>query len=148
MGTRSRHTAQDGISLIEVMLAAVFGLAVLGGVLSLIVSNARLQRADEELVLAMQACRDKLEQLRSIDFKDLAAENNTGFAVGSDSLTRTLKARPDDMDGLPGHVDITVEDSLGSEILYKAVVRVDWDGVSTPGSFSMTGFLADRRRRK
>lgn len=140
------HTASkaQGWTMIELMMGVLLALLTIGAVVTLTVTNARQQRTDAELALALNACRTKIEDLRSMSFQALAAEHGKGFAVSEP--TGSLQARPGDADGLPGRVDVQVAQSTATETLYRVTTTVDWTGINKEGNFSMTCYIGDRRR--
>ncbi|MFQ5503624.1 MAG: hypothetical protein ACE5F1_02375, partial [Planctomycetota bacterium] len=72
---------EAGISLVELMIGTVIVITMLGGILSLCLQHARQRRIDAELHLAFVACRNNLEELRSVPFSDLPSLDGRGFDV-------------------------------------------------------------------
>lgn len=60
-----RRDASRGFTLIEVMIAAAILAIAVVGLLSVLTSAQRLQQQNKETTLAMNAIRDKLEELRN-----------------------------------------------------------------------------------
>ena len=61
----TRRDASRGFTLIEVMIAAAILSIAVVGLLSVLTSAQRLQQQNKETTLAMNAIRDKLEELRN-----------------------------------------------------------------------------------
>jgi hypothetical protein len=137
---------QRGTTFIELMMGVVLALTILGGAVTMVASNSKLRRTDEEQLAAFRACRDKIEELRSLDFAQLLAQHDADFVV--DGPGKKLAAVPGDADGRPGEVSVVEHEKVGSEIIYRVTVTVTWTGLSPRRSYSMSCLMADRRRRK
>lgn len=138
--------AETGESLIELMLllaaTAVFVSSLLSGVVAL--GSERHLR--EERLLAFDACRNVLEDLRRTPVEQLPAANGRGFAVmGLGGSGVGLHAVPGDADGLPGRISVQPERTYGTEVLYRITVAVDWSGASPNGHIHFTTLMGKRR---
>ena len=132
--SRRHGRGQRGSTLVELMIGAI--LAGQGG--------ARPRGGQLELDLALNAARKKIEDLRALPIAEVPAQDGKGFAVSGP--TGSLRAKPDDADGLPGRVRVEVAESVGAETLYRITASVDWTGVSKERTFSLVSLIGDRRR--
>lgn len=119
---------------------------LLGGALTGVVSHSSQRRIHGERLLAMSACRNTLEQMRSLPFSSLPTLHGTGFDVpGQDGQPRGLSPRPGDVDGLPGEISVTVNRQSGGTVLYRVRARVLWQGATRGGEFVMETLMGERR---
>src|SRR5262245_6307982 len=138
--------AQRGVSLVEliVLLGAttVIVCALLAGIVSM---NTERQVRDEEM-LAFDACRNALEDLRSQPIASVAAANGHGFAVvGASGSGIGLQPRPGDADGLVGLITVTSYRVYGANTLYRVTVACDWTGAAPKGHVHVTTLMGQRR---
>jgi len=143
---RLPRTGQSGFTLIEVVLGAavtaILSLAIIGCVMQM----NRLRRLDEELVMARFACRNQMEAIRATPFTDLLAWNGTAFDVPSlDGAATALRSPPDDLDGLPGSITVTAEETTGQYTIYRARVAVRWVGTAGIQDFVYQCLFTERR---
>lgn len=144
--TSANNPRQAGASLVELVAAITFVVVLVMGALTGAVSHSAQRRVHSELILAMSACRDTIEQLRSLDISVLPTMNNTGFDVaGIDGQPAGLTPRPGDLDGLPGELTVVVNRNTSGAALYTVRARVRWRGATRQGDFSMTCLMGERR---
>ena len=137
---------ENGSTLVELMMLMSTAVIVLLATLSGVVQHGRQRQAKGELSLAMGACRNTLEELRSVDFATLPTVNNQGFDVPAlDGSPGGLTPPEGDLDGLPGLITITIEETDGTNILYRVRAEVEWRGISPNWRFSMETLLTDRK---
>ena len=99
-----------GFTLLEVLIAASVALIALCGLLAAISNSMLVTQQNREYALAMEAARDKIEELRNMPFKDVFAAYNevTGddpsSAPGADFAVDGLSALDTDPDGQAGKI--------------------------------------------
>ena len=122
---------QRGFSLVELMIGAVVMVVGLFGVMTSCIRLHSLQRLDGELAIAYAACRENLEELRSVPISGLLALDGTGFDVyASTDRMPTLRPVPGDADALPGEIRVALDDASAGFELYRIEVAVTWRGNS------------------
>lgn len=142
---RSRD-GQRGSSLIELMVVTVACVLVVGAALSMTTHQARQRKADQEVRLAMLACRNSLEELRSLPVPDLPTINGVGFDVpGKNGNPGGLTPVPGDKDGLPGEFRVVVDKTTGGKTLYRVTASVTWTGTSRTQTFQLQTMMGGRR---
>lgn len=139
------HTGEAGASLTELMIGLLVCVFVVGSALAMTVHQARLRKADSELSLAMQACRNSLEELRSLDFAALPSMDGVGFDVpGPDGEPLGLTPVAGDADGLAGEFSVVVDKTTGTATLYRVTARVLWTGSMDRQTFELTTIMGPR----
>jgi hypothetical protein len=137
---------ERGTSLIELMLLLCACVVTIGALMSGIVSLSSEQHLREERLLAINACRNMLEDLRGRPIAELPAADGQGFAVaGMNGEGVGLAPVRGDPDRLPGLVTVRPERTYGSTVLYRVTVSVDWTGAS-PNAHEEISTLIGRRR--
>lgn len=127
------------------MLLGAAAILILGSVTA-VTQHAAQRRVHGEQILAMTTCRNVLEQLRSLPVTELPALHGTGFDVpGPDGQPGGLLCVPGDSDGLPGTIEVTVNRSSGSVVLYHVRALVRWQGTTRNGTFAMDTLMGERR---
>ena len=130
--------AETGFSIVELMIGTVLMVVGLVGIMSSCIRLHGLQRMDTEIGHAFRACRSNLEELRSKPISALAALNGTGFNVpGSDGVTPLLRALPNDPDGLPGQLQVTLDRNDAGRLLYRIRAVVTWRSASATDRHSV-----------
>lgn len=115
------------MTLIELLGSIVMAITVLSAVLNVVMQHGRLRRSDGELGLALVACKNSLEELRATPFTQLPSMDGMGFGVTTMSGDACgLMPLPEDADGLPGSLAVSVEASAGGRTLYRVKAQVDW----------------------
>lgn len=141
---RARHD-QRGFSLVEVMIGMVTSVLVVGSTLSMTLQHAKLRKVDEEVELALKACRNNLEELRSVPIANLPAMNGVGFDVpGKNGAAGGLHAVPGDADGLPGQFTVTVDQTAGGKTIYRVRATVTWTGTQRRQTFELETLMGPR----
>lgn len=137
---------QQGSSLLELMLVVSLVLVLLGGILTGVVSHQRQRQSTIERQLALAACRNTLEQLRSVDIADLPALDGSGFDVpGPDGRPGGLQPRAGDPDGLVGEIRVVLDTTAGTESIYIVSVGAQWRGSGPNGDLRLHCLLGRRR---
>ncbi len=127
------------------MLGLVVCVLVVGAALSMTVHQSRLRKADREVELAARACRNNLEELRSVDIATLATMDGAGFDVpGPDGQVGGLTPVAGDLDGLVGEFSVTVEETTGPDTLYRVTATARWTGALVQQSFALTTLMGER----
>src|SRR5262245_36367835 len=97
-------------------------------------------------MLAFDACRNVLEDLRSKPIADIAAANGQGFTVvGASGLGVGLQPRPGDAAGRAGLITASTYRVYGTNTLYRVTVAVDWTGAAPKGHVHVTTLMGQRR---
>ena len=140
------RSGQRGFSLVELMVGMVASVVAIEAALSMTVYHSKLRRVDEEVQLALVACRNNLEELRSLPFASLLAKNGVGFDVAgkNGAASGGLRAVPGDPDGLPGQFTVTVDQTSGTETVYRVQATVTWTGVTRRQTFSLETLVGPR----
>lgn len=103
---RNKQSQKSGFSLIEVMFLIIIVSISLVGLMNVQTSAQLADEANEEDIYALQACEQKIEELRDAAIQDFstfyddynASSANNGFAVEG------LTVQEDDLDGLCGRI--------------------------------------------
>jgi len=133
------------MSLVEMLLGSVLLFAAASSMISVCLSNSRLRRIDSERALAFIACRNQIEEVRSLPFVTIPTLDGLGFDVpASNGGAGGLRPRDGDADGLPGQFVVTTEDSFGSQTLYRVRAVVHWEGIAGEQEFELDALIADR----
>lgn len=123
------QSRESGASLTELMIGLLICVFVVGAALAMTVHQSKLRKTDQELHLAMLACRNSLEELRSVDFASLPSMDGVGFDVpGVDGQAGGLTPVAGDPDGLVGVFSVVVDKTVGSATLYRVTARAEWTG--------------------
>ena len=77
---------ERGFSLVELMIGMVASVLVIGSLLSMTTQQANLRKVDQEIHLALLACRNNLEELRSLPIATLPAMRKVTAARSDGSL--------------------------------------------------------------
>ncbi|MHC4515565.1 MAG: prepilin-type N-terminal cleavage/methylation domain-containing protein [Planctomycetota bacterium] len=137
---------QQGSSLIELMVAAMISLVLVGAVLSTVIQQGHQRRATSESSLALSAALNNLEQLRTVPEATLPLMDGKGFDVpGSNGAPGGLQPVPGDFDGLPGQFTVLVDQSKGGVRLYRVVATVAWTGVSGRRTIRLQALMGERK---
>ncbi len=137
---------QKGTSLVEVMIAAVVSLVLVGAVLSTVIQQAHQRQTTSETSLALGAALNTLEQLRTIPETALPGLDGVGFPVpGSNGKPGGLTPQPGDPDGLPGQLAVFVDQTELGVTLYRVVATVAWTGVSGRRQIRLQSLIGERK---
>jgi len=105
--------SQQAMTLIEVMIAAVIIVIATLGLLQAFALSTRLNDEAKEKTIAMEAAREKLEELRAYEFKEIYRAFNydsyddpggPGTGPGPNFEVEGLNVRPGDYDGMAGRI--------------------------------------------
>ena len=144
-GTARAGRDEGGFSIVELMIGMVASVIVIGSTLSMTVQHAKLRKVDQEIELALVACRNHLEELRSIPFSTLSSMNGVDFDVeGRNGAPGGLAAVPGDPDGLPGQFAVTVDKTLGGKTIYLVRATVTWSGALQRQSLELETLMGPR----
>ena len=140
------RSEEDGFSLIDLMIGAIVGVILIGAVLTVIVHQGHLRKANTETSLALNACMNTIENMRALDSAGILAMNGTGFDVpGPNGEVNGLAAVAGDKDGLAGSVTVVTDQSSGSNVLYLVVCSVTWMGGNGRRSYSIQTVMGERK---
>jgi type II secretory pathway pseudopilin PulG len=133
-----------GFTLIELMSILVLMTVGILGVLTTATRVNALRKLDEELAMALRACKSTMEDIRGLPIADVLTLE--GFDVpGRDGQGGGLPAVPGDPDGLPGHVSVTVDQTGGGVTLYRVTLEVEWARGTASQKFSFQSLLIERK---
>jgi type II secretory pathway pseudopilin PulG len=140
------HNRQAGTSLVEMMIAFVAVVALLGVVLSGALRHSAERRSGAEFELATAASLDNLERIRGLTSAEIQALDGVGFDV-PDALGAPggLRPVPNDPDGLPGQFRVTVDQSLASAVLFRVVATVEWSGAFGRRRLGFEALIGERK---
>lgn len=151
---------QDGFSLIELLCGIAVAVILICGAMVGVAQHQAQRRVHGEQILAMCACRNTMEMLRSVDITALPGYDNQGFDVpGQNGQAHGLDPLAGDPDGLPGEIHVVVarnnagviNDTVGvpqtnaSGTLYLVTARVRWRGATRGGDFQMQCLMGERK---
>ena len=137
---------QKGSLLIELMIAALVSLVLIGAVLSTVIQQGHQRQVTSETSLALSAALNNLEQLRTVPEATLPTLDGTGFDVpSSNGGPGGLTPQPGDLDGLPGQLAVIVDQSQGGVTLYRVVATVSWTGVSGRRQIRLQALMGERK---
>lgn len=137
---------QKGSSLIELMIAAMVSLVLIGAVLSTVIQQGHQRQATNETALALSAALNNLEQLRTVDEATLPGLDGTDFDVpGSNGKPGGLTPQPGDPDGYPGELSVFVDQNKAGVTLYRVVATVSWIGVSGKRQIRLQALMGERK---
>ena len=137
---------QKGSSLIELMIAALISLVLIGAVLSTVIQQGHQRQASAETSLALSAALNTLEQMRTMDEATLVSRDGKNFDVpGSNGGAGGLTPQPDDFDGLPGQISVIEDLKKGGVTLYRVVATVSWTGVSGKRQIRLQSLIGERK---
>ena len=138
--------ADSGVSLVEFMIALGASVLIIGSTLAMTVHNAKLRKVDEEVHLALSACRNNLEEMRSLPLTSLPALHGTGFDVpGPNGEPGGLAPVAGDADGLPGIFSVTVDQTAGGETVFHVRATVTWTGSMKAQTFDLETLIGTRQ---
>lgn len=144
--TNAAREAEAGLTLIELLCGISITIILLCGAMTGVAQHQAQRRVHGEQILAMSACRNTMETLRSVPITALPSYHGRGFDVpGQDGQAHGLAAVAGDLDGLAGEIYVTVDRSSGTTKLYRVRTRVHWQGVTRGGVFEMECLMGERR---
>lgn len=144
--TAAPQPHERGAMLIELVFAAAIALLIGGAVISTTVRQSSHRAVNLETTLATNAIADVFARLRAAPFASLPSLNGTGFDVPSHTgQPNGLTPIPGDPDGLPGRIEVAVEASAGTAVLYRVTLSVVWVGAAGVRRERIVGLLGDRR---
>ena len=138
---------ESGVSMVELLTGMVIAVVLIGAALIGVTQHQSQRRVHGEQILAMSACRNMLETLRSVDMATLPTLNGQGFEViGQNGEARGLTPLQGDADGMAGEIQVTAHArSQTSNPLYVVTARVRWRGATRGGNFAMQTRMGERR---
>ena len=135
---------QKGSSLIELMIAALVSLVLVGAVLSTVIQQGHQRQSTNETALALGAALNNLELLRTMDEATLPAMDGKEFDVpGSNGNPKGLTPQPGNL--LPGKLSVFVDQTTGGVTLYRVVATVSWTGVSGKRQIRLQALMGERK---
>src|SRR5262249_55197842 len=137
---------QDGFSLIELLCGISVAVILICGAMVGVAQHQAQRRVHGEQILAMSACRNEMEYLRSLDITELPTWDDRGFDVpGQNGQAHGLDTLPGDLDGFPGHITVAVAQVTASATLYLVTTSVRWRGATRGGNFQMQCLMGERK---
>jgi hypothetical protein len=142
----STPVREEGISLLELMISILAAVVILGAVLSASLHHASERKSNAELNLALVACTNNLEEMRSIPFEDLPGLDGEGFDIpGINGEPAGLQPLPGDLDGMPGQLTVVTDQSSGAVVLYLVRATVTWAGTLGRQRVELETLMGDRK---
>ena len=118
---------EQGLSLVELLCGIAVTVMLVAGAMTGVAQHQAQRRVHGEMILAMSACRNTMETLRSVDITALPGFNNTGFDVpGQNGQALGLNPLPGDADGLAGEITVRIDRTALTAVLYRVTTRVRW----------------------
>ncbi len=140
------RSTESGTSLIEVMIATLTCLVLVGAVLTIVTQQGRHRQVVAERSLALSAVVNNLERVRTLSDAEIAALDGVGFDIpGANGDPGGLEPRTGDSDGLPGEFVVTEDQNVGGEVLHRVVAIVRWRGVSGNSQLALQTLVTERR---
>jgi hypothetical protein len=136
-----RRRSRRGFTLIDVLVGSALLVVAVLGLTGVAVSSNELRRSNFERVAALRALGTELATIEAASFGDLLPEHDgRAFDVVAEASGNVmLRSRPDDRDGRPGSVAVSVPDDPGDpDRLLDVTVRIDWVGSFGPQSVART----------
>lgn len=139
--------AESGMSMVDLLTGMVIAVLLIGAALIGVTQHQAQRRVHGEQILAMSACRNMLETLRSIDIESLPGLDGRDFEVlGQNGQTRGLTPVEGDPDGMAGEITVAAHPrSQATNPLYVVTTRVRWRGATRGGNFAMQTLMGERR---
>lgn len=134
-----RKLRTRGISIVEVMASVGILAIALVGVLAAVSSTMRMNEDSHDRVIAIEAARQKMEEIQAREFGYVRTYNGVGFAVTG------LTAQNGDADGLPGEVLIDETTGTNTSQYLEVQVSVRWKTLTGPRSVELRRKLTDER---
>ncbi len=132
--------------LVELVFATAVALVVGGAVVTTTVRQSAHRAVNLETTLATNAITDVFARVRAAPFADLPSLDGTGFDVPSHGgHPAGLTPLPGDPDGLPGQIEVVVDTSAGTAVLYRVTLRVNWIGAAGRRREVVVGLVGERR---
>ncbi len=139
-------TSAAGFMIVELMVFLGAAVLLLSGALLSAHAHSQQRRVHSERTLALTACRNTFERLRSLDVATIAALAGTGFDVpGMDGQPNGLTPTEGDADGLPGTIRVETYRTAASGTVYLVTTAVRWVGATRGGRFDMQCLIGSRR---
>jgi len=127
-------------------MASLFGLIIMGAVLTMITRQSVHRQTNVESSLALSAAINNLEQIRAVPTTGLPALDGVGFDVpGLNGAPGGLPPVNGDVDGLPGKLTVALDQNTGGVSIYRVDAVVTWDGVSGPRQVRMGCLIGERK---
>jgi type II secretory pathway pseudopilin PulG len=138
---------QKGSSLIELMIAAMVSLVLIGAVLSTVIQQGHQRQATNETALALSAALNNLEYLRTVDEATLPTLDGKDFDIPASNGQPYggLTPQPGDPDGYPGKLSVFVDQNKAGVTLYRVVATVSWTGVSGKRQIRLQALMGERK---
>lgn len=139
--------SQSGFSLIDMLSGLVIAVLLVSSALTGVAQHQAQRRNHGERILAMSACRNTIETLRSLDIATLATYDGRGFDVpGQNGQAGGLNPIDGDADGLAGEISVVEHArSTPTNLLYIVTARIRWQGATRGGDFAMQTLMGERR---
>ncbi len=132
------------MSLLELLVSILAAVVILGAVLSAALHHASERKTNGELNLALVACTNSLEELRSIPFSLVPTMHGVGFDVpGVNGAPGGLQPVPGD--SLPGLFSVTTDQTSGGSVLYLVTVTVNWTGTRGRQRVELETLVGERK---
>ena len=137
---------ERGSSLIEIMIATMVAMVLIGALFSVVFQQGQQRRGTAEKSLALAAALSNLERARTLDQAGILALDGVGFDVpGVNGAPGGLQPVPGDPDGLPGSFAVLIEQQSGPATLYRVVTTIRWRGGLGRRVLRLQALVGERR---
>jgi len=129
MKTYEHPRGDRGLTLLEIIIAMGILVVAIIGIMSALVSAIRVDEATAEQVRALNACKSKIEEMKTVPFAEAWARFNAtpgddpggaGTAPGPNFAVPGLRPLTGDADGLPGQIIFPEVGNILSETVVDA----------------------------
>ncbi len=154
-----RTAGEGGFTILEVMIASTIILLVLVGLLSSLAKSQQLKATTAEYQTALEAARQKFEEIQSTTFSTIAATYNVAPG-NSFAVTGLIHESRQTLTGIvnysiPGRTNVgrVTVDSTNTDLLL-VTIDLQWIGVMSniqgaiaqPQSYTLVSQIADRNK--
>ena len=121
-----RRRARAGFTLVEVLVALVLFAIVASGLAAFAVQSIRRTSDTRAATGAVLIAQERLENLRSLEYDDIAGSITT-----------------ETLDGMDYGVDVDVDDDTPAANMKQVTINVDWDSPMGSRSYVLETILTD-----
>ncbi len=144
MGSSRRVRGSRGMTLVEVIIAAMVLAIAIFGLVSTLFYTSRQEGSCHEVSIALSGIRAKIEEVRSQRFQD-------AYSIYLQDASRHfeipgLVPQETDTDIYSPHRTGEVIVAVTSPNLLRVTVRASWTGILGDQSIEMTSEMTDRRK--
>lgn len=139
------RSSETGGSLVELAIAMVVAVVLIGAVMHMCVYNAKTHRLDNELRLALVACENTLEEARSLPIDEIPLLHGQNFDVlGRNGEAGGLAPPKGASSTMAGTINAVVVKTATGFNLYRVTAQVRWAGVMGNRTMELSTLIAKR----